>query len=83
MRAALGLALAFGGGALALYVLSGRVPLSGAPSAAASGGATQTASTQQVVAGAVTGGALQGTGIGQVIGGALLGGFFGGGGGTQ
>ena len=43
MRAALGLALAFGGGALALYVLSGRVPLSGATSAPVSGGTAQNA----------------------------------------
>ena len=37
MRAALGLALIFGGSVLALYVLSGRVPFAAATSATAGG----------------------------------------------
>lgn len=41
MRGTLGLALLFGGSVLALYVLSGRVPFSGATSAAGSGGTAQ------------------------------------------
>lgn len=54
MRAALGLALIFGGSLLALYVLSGRVPFSGNPG----GAAAATGSGPQVQSGPASGGGM-------------------------